>query len=61
MGASDGAVASPSSGGTALVVNEALNLHSALEPGTEYLQIPFTPSVLVNRVRELLSTEDARG
>jgi PAS domain S-box-containing protein len=36
-------------------------LQEALEPGTAYLQKPFTPSILVERVRELLSQTPAAG
>jgi PAS domain S-box-containing protein len=40
--------------------SEALDLRGGLESGMEYLQKPFTPSVLLDRVRELLTTERAR-
>jgi PAS domain S-box-containing protein len=40
--------------------NEVLDVRGGLEPGTEYLQKPFTPSVLLNRVRELLTPARAR-
>jgi PAS domain S-box-containing protein len=40
--------------------SEALDIRGSLEPGTEYLQKPFTPAVLLDRVRELLTTERAR-
>jgi two-component system cell cycle sensor histidine kinase/response regulator CckA len=39
---------------------EALDVRGGLEPGTEYLQKPFTPPALLDRVRELLTTERAR-
>jgi len=40
--------------------SEALDLRGSLEQGTEYLQKPFTPAVLLDRVRGLLTTERAR-
>jgi PAS domain S-box-containing protein len=41
--------------------SEGLVVRGGLEPGTEYLQKPFTPAVLLDRVRELLTTERARA
>jgi PAS domain S-box-containing protein len=41
--------------------NELLDIAGSLGPGTEYLQKPFTPSVLLARVRELVSVERARS
>jgi DNA-binding response OmpR family regulator len=40
--------------------NDVLGLRGGLEPGSEYLQKPFTPSVLLDRVRELLTPARAR-
>ncbi len=40
--------------------NEILDVRGGLVPGTEYLQKPFTPSVLLDRVRELLTPARAR-
>jgi len=40
--------------------NDVLGLRGGLEPGLEYLQKPFTPSVLLDRVRELLTPARAR-
>jgi len=40
--------------------NDVLDLRGGLGPGTEYLQKPFTPSVLLDRVRELLTPARAR-
>ena len=40
--------------------NDVLGLRGGLESGTEYLQKPFTPSVLLDRVRELLTPARAR-
>ncbi len=40
---------------------EALDIRSALPAGTEYLQKPFTPSLLRERVRDLLAAERARA
>ena len=37
--------------------SEALDLRGALAAGTEFLQKPFTPSVLLTRVRDLLAVE----
>jgi DNA-binding response OmpR family regulator len=39
---------------------DILDVRGGLEPGTEYLQKPFTPSVLLDRVRELLTPARAR-
>ncbi|MFN8651934.1 MAG: MASE1 domain-containing protein [Gemmatimonadales bacterium] len=41
--------------------NDVLDVRGGLEPGTEYLQKPFTPSVLLDRVRELLTPARARA
>ncbi|HWA56896.1 MAG TPA: ATP-binding protein [Gemmatimonadales bacterium] len=41
--------------------NEVLDVRGGLEPGTEYLQKPFVPSVLLDRVRELLTPARARA
>jgi PAS domain S-box-containing protein len=41
--------------------NDVLGLRGGLESGTEYLQKPFTPSVLLDRVRELLTPARARA
>jgi PAS domain S-box-containing protein len=40
--------------------NDVLDLRGGLEAGTEYLQKPFTPSVLLDRVRELLTPARVR-
>ena len=40
--------------------NDVLDARGGLEPSTEYLQKPFTPSVLLDRVRELLTPVRAR-
>jgi two-component system cell cycle sensor histidine kinase/response regulator CckA len=36
--------------------DEKIAAHGVLEPGTNFLQKPFTPSVLVRRVRDVLKT-----
>lgn len=41
--------------------NDVLDVRGGLVPGTEYLQKPFTPSVLLDRVRELLTPARARA
>jgi DNA-binding response OmpR family regulator len=41
--------------------NDVLDVRGGLEPGTDYLQKPFTPSVLLDRVRELLTPARARA
>jgi len=41
--------------------SEALAVHGVLHPGTEYLQKPFSPSDLLDRVRDLLTAERASG
>jgi CheY-like chemotaxis protein/anti-sigma regulatory factor (Ser/Thr protein kinase) len=40
--------------------NEATETPGLLGPGAEYLQKPFTPSMLLDRVREMLITDRAR-
>jgi len=34
--------------------DEAVERHGVLDPGTAFMQKPFTPSVLARRVREVL-------
>jgi PAS domain S-box-containing protein len=41
--------------------NDASETSGALGPGAEYLQKPFTPSMLVDRVREMLMPDRARS
>ena len=38
---------------------DAIDQHGVLETGIQFLQKPFTPLVLANRVRELLDSRPA--
>ncbi|HKY04794.1 MAG TPA: response regulator, partial [Blastocatellia bacterium] len=38
--------------------DEAIANHGVLEPGTAFLQKPFTPNALTNKVREVLDAQD---
>jgi CheY-like chemotaxis protein len=41
--------------------DEAIGHHGVLEPGVEFLQKPFTPQDLVQRVREVLGLHSSNG
>ncbi len=41
--------------------SEVLDLRGALAAGTEFLQKPFTPSLLLARVQDLLAVEPQRA